>query len=162
MYCLCLLKHWDHGFESHSRCGCLYCMCLFYVRVILRVGSGLATGWSPSKKSYWLSVGLRNWKSSQGPTKGYRAIIIIILVNRNKSVTHRHNKTQNIDNRLGRPSTKYLLIFIAVAVSNIKNYNKNNLPAATLENVDNDMYINRAWDTVRENITISGKESHRL
>jgi hypothetical protein len=28
----------------------------------------------PSKVSYWLCIGFRNWKSGQGPTKGYRAI----------------------------------------------------------------------------------------
>jgi hypothetical protein len=36
------LERWDRGFESHSRHGCLYSVCVF-----LRVGSGLATGWSP-------------------------------------------------------------------------------------------------------------------
>jgi hypothetical protein len=40
------LEHWDRGFESHSRHGCLYCVRLFCVSVVLRVGSGLATGWS--------------------------------------------------------------------------------------------------------------------
>jgi hypothetical protein len=30
--CLRLLKHWDRGFESHSRYGCLH---LFCVRVAL-------------------------------------------------------------------------------------------------------------------------------
>jgi hypothetical protein len=35
------LEHWDRGFESHSRYGCLFA---FILRVVLRVGSGLATG----------------------------------------------------------------------------------------------------------------------
>jgi hypothetical protein len=33
----------------------------------------------PSKESYWLCIGSRNWKCCQGPTKGCRAIIIIII-----------------------------------------------------------------------------------
>jgi hypothetical protein len=40
------LEHWDHGFESHSRHGCL-CVCLFCVSAVLCAGSRLATGWSP-------------------------------------------------------------------------------------------------------------------
>jgi hypothetical protein len=35
------LEHWDQGFESHLRHGCLRAC------VVLCVGSGLATGWSP-------------------------------------------------------------------------------------------------------------------
>jgi hypothetical protein len=35
------------GFESHSRHGCLYCVRLFCACVVLCVGNGLATGWSP-------------------------------------------------------------------------------------------------------------------
>jgi hypothetical protein len=61
------LEHWNRGFESHS------CVRLFCVRGVLCVGSGLATGWSSSKKFYRLCIGLRNWKSGQGP-KGCRAI----------------------------------------------------------------------------------------
>jgi hypothetical protein len=38
------LEHWDRGFESHSRHGCLFVS-----------GSGLAMGWSPVQKSYQLS-----------------------------------------------------------------------------------------------------------
>jgi hypothetical protein len=56
------------------------CMRLFYLSVVLCVGSGLATGWSSSKESYRLCIGLRNWKRGQGPTKGRRAIIIIIII----------------------------------------------------------------------------------
>jgi hypothetical protein len=48
------------------------CVCLFCVFVVLCVGSGLATGWSPSKESYWLWIGLRKWKSGQGPTKRWQ------------------------------------------------------------------------------------------
>jgi hypothetical protein len=42
--CLRSLEIWAHGFESHSRHGCL---CLFSDCVLLFVGSGLATAWSP-------------------------------------------------------------------------------------------------------------------
>jgi hypothetical protein len=42
--CLRPLEHWDRGFESHWRYGC---MCAFCGCVVLCVGSGLATGWSP-------------------------------------------------------------------------------------------------------------------
>jgi hypothetical protein len=49
------------------------CVRLFCVCVVLCVGSCLATGWSPSKESYRLCIGLRYWKSCQGPTKGCRS-----------------------------------------------------------------------------------------
>jgi hypothetical protein len=41
-----LLEHWDRGFESHPRHGyvCIYAVC-----IVLCVGSGLATGWSPAQ-----------------------------------------------------------------------------------------------------------------
>jgi hypothetical protein len=38
------------------------CVRLFFVCVLLCVGSGLAAGWSPSKESYRLYIGLRSWK----------------------------------------------------------------------------------------------------
>jgi hypothetical protein len=50
------------------------CMLLFSVRVFLYVGRGLVTGWSPTKESCRLCLCLGNWKSSQGPPKGCRAI----------------------------------------------------------------------------------------
>jgi hypothetical protein len=43
MHSLPPLEHWDRGFESHSRHGCLYVR-LFCVCAVLCVGSGLATG----------------------------------------------------------------------------------------------------------------------
>jgi hypothetical protein len=46
----------------------------FCVCVVLCVGNCLATGWSPSKASYRMCRGLRNWKIGQGPTKDFRAI----------------------------------------------------------------------------------------
>jgi hypothetical protein len=42
---------------------------LFCVCVILCVGSGLATGWSPVQGILPTVYRLRNWKSDQGPTK---------------------------------------------------------------------------------------------
>jgi hypothetical protein len=65
--CIRPLKHWDHGFESHSRHGCLFV--LFCVQVV-------ALRWAnpSSKESYRLCKRSRNWKSGQGPTKGCRAI----------------------------------------------------------------------------------------
>jgi hypothetical protein len=45
-------------------------VCVSCVSDILWVGSGLATDWSsPFKESYRLCIGLRNWKSGQGPKK---------------------------------------------------------------------------------------------
>jgi hypothetical protein len=45
MNCLRPFGRWDHGFESHSRHGCL-CVRLFCVCLVLCLGSGLATSWS--------------------------------------------------------------------------------------------------------------------
>jgi hypothetical protein len=74
MNCLRSLEHWDRGFEFYSRHECL-CVRLFCVYVVLCIGIGLAMGWSlvqevlPSVKKR-----LRNWRRSQGPTEGCRAI----------------------------------------------------------------------------------------
>jgi hypothetical protein len=70
------LERWHRRFESHSRHGRLYCAHLFYVCVVLCVGSGLAAGCYP----YRLCIGSKIWKSVQGPTKGCTAIIIIIII----------------------------------------------------------------------------------
>jgi hypothetical protein len=43
MNCLRSLERWERGFECHSKHGCL-CVRLFYVCIVLCVGSGLATG----------------------------------------------------------------------------------------------------------------------
>jgi hypothetical protein len=51
------------------------CVRLFCVYVVLCVGSGLATGWSPSNESYRLCIGLRNWKkAAEVQQKDCRAI----------------------------------------------------------------------------------------
>jgi hypothetical protein len=49
------------------------CVRLFCVCVLLCVGSGLVTGWSPVQVVLAILYRLRNWKSGQGP-KGYRTI----------------------------------------------------------------------------------------
>jgi hypothetical protein len=55
----------DRGFEFHSRHGC----------------RGLAPGWSPVQGVLTTVYRIRKLKSGQGPTKGCRAIIIIIIQN---------------------------------------------------------------------------------
>jgi hypothetical protein len=46
---------------------------LFCVRVVLCIGNGLERADTPSKKSYRLCIGLRNWKAVKAH-KGCRAI----------------------------------------------------------------------------------------
>jgi hypothetical protein len=55
------------------------CVLLFCVYVVLCVGSGLATGCSPFQKVLPTVCRIRKLKSCQGPTKGCRAIKIIIV-----------------------------------------------------------------------------------
>jgi hypothetical protein len=43
------------------------CVRLFCVYVVLCVGSGLATGWSPAQGVLPTVYRLRNWKSKQSP-----------------------------------------------------------------------------------------------
>jgi hypothetical protein len=71
MNCLLPLEHLDRGFESHLRHGCL---CALILCVVLCVDSGLRRPDLPSRESYRLSIGIRNWKSGQGPTKVCRGI----------------------------------------------------------------------------------------
>jgi hypothetical protein len=74
MNCLRSLERWDHGFQSHSRHGCL-CVRLFFVCVVLCIGSGLATGLSLVQGVYRLcKKWLRNWRRDQGPVRAVRAI----------------------------------------------------------------------------------------
>jgi hypothetical protein len=51
---------------------------LFCVCVVLCAGNGLATGSSPSKESYRLCIGPRNWKATK-VDKGYRAAEMDVL-----------------------------------------------------------------------------------
>jgi hypothetical protein len=64
---------------THDMDICIVCVyCVFLLSCVLVD----ALRWTdpPSKQSYWLRIGARNWKSGQGPTKGCRVIIIIILL----------------------------------------------------------------------------------
>jgi hypothetical protein len=47
---------------SNSTRGMDVCVLLFYVCVVLCIGRGLATGWSPSQGVLPTCIGLRNWK----------------------------------------------------------------------------------------------------
>jgi hypothetical protein len=49
-------------------------VCVYSVCVVVCVGSGLATGWSPVLGVLPIMYRLWNWKSCQGPTKGCRTI----------------------------------------------------------------------------------------
>jgi hypothetical protein len=100
MNCLYPLKHWGWGFQSHSRHGSL---CLFCV-VVMCVGNGLATGWSPFKESYRLKPKkVRYWKKNgQGPTKDCRAIIICTPISRN---CHVRSRSQNNVTTDGQPAS---------------------------------------------------------
>jgi hypothetical protein len=70
MNCLRLLKHWGHGFESHSRHGCLS-VCVYIVFVLSYVGSGLAMRADlPSKESYGLCKKIKKLKKQPRPNKG--------------------------------------------------------------------------------------------
>jgi hypothetical protein len=66
------LEHWERGFESQSRHGCL---CEFILCLHCHVSvAALRQAGPPFKESYQLCIGLRNWKSDQGP-KGCRTIV---------------------------------------------------------------------------------------
>jgi hypothetical protein len=51
MNCFRSLERWDRGFESRSRHGCLYCVRLLCVYIVLHVGTGLATARSSRPSS---------------------------------------------------------------------------------------------------------------
>jgi hypothetical protein len=59
-------------FESHSRHGCL-CSFILFMLFCVQI-EALRRADPPSKESYRLCIRLRNWKSSEGPTKGCKAI----------------------------------------------------------------------------------------
>jgi hypothetical protein len=52
----------------------LLSVCVYFICVVLCVGSDLATGRSPVQGVLPSVYGLRNWKNCQGPTKGSRDI----------------------------------------------------------------------------------------
>jgi hypothetical protein len=87
MNCLRPLKHWDRGFESHLKHGCL---CAFILCLCCPVcaDSGPATGWSAVQIVLPSVLKLKKLKSSQGQTKkGYRAIekMYLTLMNLQRS-----------------------------------------------------------------------------
>jgi hypothetical protein len=63
MYCLRSLGSRDRGFESHTRHGCLVCVCVC-VWVVLCLGRGLATSWSPVQGVPLSVKWWRNWEIS--------------------------------------------------------------------------------------------------
>jgi hypothetical protein len=65
---------------SNTPRGMDICVSLFCVCVVLCIGRGLVTGWSPSKEAYRLCIRSRNCKRGQDPTKGCRAKIIVIII----------------------------------------------------------------------------------
>jgi hypothetical protein len=68
--CLRSLGSWDRGFESHSRHACLYCVSFFCVCVVLCVGRGLATGWSPVQGVLPTVYRIKKLKKRPRPYKG--------------------------------------------------------------------------------------------
>jgi hypothetical protein len=64
------LESWVRGMD----------MCLYYISAALCVGSGLPTGWSPSKGTYRHWPGSNKWKCDEDPIKGSKAAIIIIIM----------------------------------------------------------------------------------
>jgi hypothetical protein len=73
MNCLRPLEHWGRGFESQLRNGCLCAFILYLCCPVCRQRAFRRAD-PPPKEPYLLCIGLRNWKSSQGTTKGCRAI----------------------------------------------------------------------------------------
>jgi hypothetical protein len=70
-----VFAHSDTGIVgSNPTRGIDICMRLFYVCVILYVGSGLATGWSPVQGVLPNLYRMKKLNSGQGPTKGSRAM----------------------------------------------------------------------------------------
>jgi hypothetical protein len=65
--CLRPLKHWRCGFKSHSTHGW---MSVYYVYVVLYVGRGLATGWSPVQGILPTEYRSEKLKKRQRPNKG--------------------------------------------------------------------------------------------
>jgi hypothetical protein len=73
MYCLRSLGSWDHGFESHSRHGCLMCVCVFLClcctvfryrpcdELITRPRSPTVCEWS---RKWEISPMLRKWEQA--------------------------------------------------------------------------------------------------
>jgi hypothetical protein len=56
------------------------CMSLFCLCAVLCAGSGLATGWSPVRGVLPTVYRIKKLKSSQGPTKGCRAVDRYVMI----------------------------------------------------------------------------------
>jgi hypothetical protein len=74
MNCLRQLEHWDCGFESHSRHGCLCAFILCFVLFCAQVAA-LRRADLPSKQSYGLCIAEETEKAAK-VHKGCRAINI--------------------------------------------------------------------------------------
>jgi hypothetical protein len=72
MNCLRSLERWVRIPLKAWMSVCIYSVCA--VLCVDRDLADLQRADPPSKESYRLCIGLRNWKSGQGPTKGCRAI----------------------------------------------------------------------------------------
>jgi hypothetical protein len=63
-------EHWDRGFEFHLKHGGL-CAFLSCVCVVLCVGTGLATGWSPAQEVLPTVYGIKKLKKWPRSEKGH-------------------------------------------------------------------------------------------
>jgi hypothetical protein len=77
MNCVRSVEHWDRGFESNSRHGCL-CVC-----VVLYHGSGLATADHSSKESYRLCK--NDYETEEEARSQQRAVEPFIMMMMNSS-----------------------------------------------------------------------------
>jgi hypothetical protein len=64
-----LARTLGRGLEPHSRHRCLYCVCLFCVCVVLCVGNGFATGWSPVQEVLPTVYRIKKLKERPRPNK---------------------------------------------------------------------------------------------
>jgi hypothetical protein len=74
------LSSFARNFGSWFRIPLNAWMSILYAFILCVGREALRRSDHPSKECYWLFKRSRNWKSSQGPTKGRRAIIIIIII----------------------------------------------------------------------------------
>jgi hypothetical protein len=93
-------------------CVCLFCVC---AALCVQV-SALRQADPPSKGTYWLCIGLRNWKSGQGPTKGSRAIDLRPVLLR---PGYARSSQQNGDNELGRVWKDAVVVSIELLSQNL-------------------------------------------
>jgi hypothetical protein len=85
MHCLHSLGGRDHGFESHSGHGYLVFVCVYSVCVVLCLGRGLATSWSPVQGVLPSVKWSRNWEISptlQSGSKGGGEEVMKLIIMR--------------------------------------------------------------------------------